>query len=232
MIIYSKSDEKGKNTRFVGPDTYKKYAYSNDYKLAVNVPNESLIDEPYAVFIDQYFCHHIDFISHQIIHSFTAEQYYSVLNKFLVDFSRKTGLKIVIASHPRREEVFLGDFDPLFKIYFNQTPQLVKNCKVVLQHFSTAVSYAVIYKKPFLFLYSELFDNGTIDHKMQEFATFFKKDYTILEEEFTYNEAELYSINKDTHETYLNAFLRHKKSSQFQSFTEIIVEYINNHHSA
>ncbi len=223
ICVHSKQEDKWKNEVLLGDSTVNIYSYGADYKLAMENGNENIVSEKYAVFIDQYFCHHIDFKSHQIIHGFSAEEYYSVLNMYLNDISAQTGLKIVIAAHPRRCDKQLKDFDSKFDLYFNKTALLVKNSELVLLHFSTAISFAVIFNKPFLLLNSSLFINSSIDEKIKDFEYYFSKKSIFMENSSDRNiDEKQLLINKNAYIKYTNAFLKHPQVDEFKSFKDIV----------
>ena len=226
VVFYSLEKENGIVRKLVGENTLKSYVFSPDYKLAMRTHHERIFEEPYAVFIDQYFCHHLDFRSHQILHSFSAADYYPVLTKFLLEFQEKTGLKVVVASHPRRNEILENDFGRNFPLIYNQTAQLVKDSEIVLQHFSTAVSFSVIFKKPFILLNSKMFE-GTVDKKITEFASFFNKKMVYFENGFNPVEQDFFSVNADVYNQYSNRFLKHPKAEHFKTFTDSVLDFIN-----
>lgn len=144
-----------------------------DYISAQNTVEEKVSDTPYAVFIDQFFVHHPDFKSKHIIHHFSAKEYYTELNKYLLGFSQQNKLKIIIAAHPRRTDAYKQDFDSTFDLYQNQTAHLIKHAEVVLMHFSTAINFAVIFEKPFLLLNSKLFNKSNIKESIELIAKAF-----------------------------------------------------------
>lgn len=175
MIITSKQRLNTEKAVLLGKNTALKYTMTLDYKVAMNAPSRCEFKEPYAVFIDQYFIHHPDFKTNYILHYFTANQYYSQLNIFLKAYSAKTGLKVLIAAHPRRQAQQRSDFDPDFELHFNRTAELIRHSETVLLHFSTAINFAVIFNKPFLLLDSPLFDKSNIRSEIEMISSYFDK---------------------------------------------------------
>lgn len=222
VVLHSKKDEKWINHQLVGETTRKAYTFAPDYKIAKQIPEDRIIKEPYAVFVDQYFCHHIDFKNHHIKHSFSAEDYYPTLNKFLHSFSKVSGLRVVIACHPRRSAEHLSDFDPEFSVYFNKTPHLVKDAELMIQHFSTAVSFSVIFEKPFLLLNSKMFKGGGVGEKINGFAKFFNKRLISMDEPFKLNKEEMLYRNIEKFELYSNLYLKHPNTKNFLNFSDKI----------
>ena len=226
MIITSKNGSKSIFNKLVGKDTEVKYSMSPDYKVAMQIEDTINIKEDYAVFVDQYFIHHPDFKTHYIVHNFTANQYYSEINKFLNEFKKQTGLKIVIASHPRRRDAHSDDFDSDFDLYFNKTAELIKKSKMVLLHFSTAINFAVIFNKPFVLLNSDIFDNSNVQTGIMMFSTFFDKetidmanvDHDLLNKQLT-------EVNASKYSEFLEKFIKHPKAANETFKEQLLVIY-------
>ncbi|WP_075603311.1 hypothetical protein [Saccharicrinis aurantiacus] len=222
IAIHSKESLKWQNKKLTAETTEDIYSVGTDYSQSMDLTDRAIIDEPYAVFVDQYFCHHIDFKSHQILHSFTAKEYYTLLNKFLHKFSDESGLKVVIACHPRRCNYQLNDFDKRFELFFNLTPKLIKDSDFVLQHFSTAISFTVIFNKPFLLLDSKMFADGTIGKKISGFARYFNKETVSMDDYESYSHEDSV-VDSDIYNNYINTYLKHPKASTSLSFSNIII---------
>jgi hypothetical protein len=81
--------------------------------------------------------------------------YLKKLNSFFYKIEKKFKKKIIIASHPRGNPVLKHDKDLGGRLnYYGLTCELVKNAKFVIAQNSTSLSYAIIKKKPILFIYS------------------------------------------------------------------------------
>lgn len=228
IIITSKPRLSAEKRTLRGSDTSVKYAASLDYNAAMSVGNEKTVDGPYAVFVDQYFVHHPDFKTNHIVHFFSAEEYYGELNKFLSDFSSKTGLKIVIASHPRRSEEQTKDFNPEFDIYYNKTAELVKNSEIALIHFSTAINYAIIFKKPFLLLNSSLFKNSNVNAEVMMFSKYFNREtVNMTDGKIALNSLseKMYEIDESKYSEFLNLYIKHPdaKNETFRQHIEVFL---------
>lgn len=226
MIITSKQKLRAKKRILIGVSTVMKYSMSIDYKVAQDVKSESIVNEPYAVFVDQYFIHHPDFKTNHIVHSFTANEYYVELNKFLVNFSQQTGLKVVIAAHPRRSEEKKKDFNSSFDLYYNKTADLIKNSKIVLVHFSTAINFAVIFNKPFVLLNSSLFKNSSVYEHLMMLSIFFGKEPVVMgsiNSELPLKE--LLFINENKYQEYLDLYIKHPRANN-ETFKDMILENI------
>jgi len=135
---------------------YKIYASSLDYGIYLKNKDKIKIStnqKNYAVFIDTYFPFHPD--NEKDTNLFIKpSEYFEKLSYFLNEFEKKTKLKIIIALHPKADLKRYPQNIKKFKIIKNKTISLIKNSKVVLHQGSTAQSYAVLFKKPLIFLTS------------------------------------------------------------------------------
>ena len=107
----------------------------------------------YCVFLDEYLPFHPDWNIHQQ-RTVNPEEYYRKLKRFFDAVERVNSIKVVIAQHPKsvyRQDAFGGREREIGK-----TGELVENADAVFAHASTAISFAVIYRKPLCLLtYSE-----------------------------------------------------------------------------
>lgn len=86
-------------------------------------------------------------------------RYYDRLNYFFDDFEKINNTKIVVAVHPKalanRDSRYLGNR----LAFYNKSNELIKNCKFVICSLTVSISYAVLHKKPILFIYDNTFNN-------------------------------------------------------------------------
>jgi len=111
-----------------------------------------IVSGSYAVYLDTYMPYHND---NQILgrKAVNSQRYYQSLNNFFSLLEKEYGVKVVIAAHPTAEygaEVFGGR-----ETYRLLTAELVKDADFVLADCSTSVSYAVLNKKPIIFIYTD-----------------------------------------------------------------------------
>ncbi len=73
----------------------------------------------------------------------------NIINKFFGFIEELMGIRVVIAAHPKYTEednVYSG------RSFLKDTEQLIKYSSGVFLHYSSAVSFAVIHKKPVCFI--------------------------------------------------------------------------------
>jgi hypothetical protein len=86
----------------------------------------------------------------------SAEKYYPLLCGFLEKMETELSMPVIVAGHPNSKSIpnyskLIGGRD----VVFGQTAALVQQCNVVLTHASTATSFAVLARKPILFVTSD-----------------------------------------------------------------------------
>lgn len=139
---------------------YSDYESANKAEKLLSLPE--LGGKKYAVYLDEFVPHHPDLIFWNPVRH-EEKKYYSDMNHFFTMLENKYDIEIVIAAHPKA--YYKGDEFGGRKIFFNTTALLVRDSLFTCTHSSTAVSYAVIYKKPIIFLLTEtMLKNKDIQH--------------------------------------------------------------------
>lgn len=114
---------------------------------------EAFINSKYCVFIDQNLAYHPDIIICGL-KNINATTYFLDLNNYFTYIERKFDVKVIIAAHPKSHNYLKMNPFQGRDLYFDKTCELVKNSMFVLTHHSTAISYAILFQKPIIFLNS------------------------------------------------------------------------------
>lgn len=85
----------------------------------------------------------------------TKEVWYPLLTTFFDKIEFDTGVKVKIAGHYKASHPFIAPCFGNREVHYHKTAELVKNCKFVITRSSAATSFAVIFGKPVLFIYSD-----------------------------------------------------------------------------
>jgi len=129
--------------------------------------------ENYFVFLDQNLVSHPDHGKHSSLKS-----YYDDLKNFFNYLEINFNTKVKIALHPtsnKETNSLYAEFESSYETY-----EMVANSKGVIAHFSTAISYAVIHKKPILSIYSDEFIHPSLDMYLRYINKFSKELNTKL----------------------------------------------------
>ena len=215
----------------IGPNTKVIYAHSFDYDnyIGNNKTPKLGIKKPYAVFIDQYLPLHPDApVYFGVRPRCTPEKYYPALNIFFNTLEKKYNMDIIVSAHPKSDYESNPKFLYGRKFIRNKTMNLIKDCEVVIAHSSIAICYAVLYKKPIIFLlsneYIRSFDNYTpavIAKKLNSicFNIDDKNNYSKIQN------IDLFKIDKKKYKIYKDDYIKYPSKSH-KKFWEIFNEKI------
>ena len=199
-----------------------------EFSSTLNKKNNSEypLNVKYAVFLNQY--SKGDIILHKLSsdEEETPEKWYPALNNFFSYLEKIFNVEIIIASHPKSGEEGRLDYLGNRTAVLNKTEELVKGAKFVIGKASTAFTYAIAHKKPFIFVYSKeskrIISNYNV---MISLSSYFKIKPINIDE--TFSESQLkYIKNFDEKlcENYKVVFLAsNSKNNNYQ----IILEYFN-----
>ncbi len=195
-----------------------------DYEQAMISDDNSIINDDYAVFIDINLPYNID-VDIEGLKKVDVNKYYSELNNFFDRFEKSYKIKVVIAGHPN------SDYDK--SVFGNRevvklkTSTLIKHSSHVLLHYSTAISYAIIYYKPITFFVSSEMNRG-YDYKMSKLlSTYLERPFINLHknENLLHN----YPINKKLYDKYKYNYIVSSETESRKSFP-IIFQHIKNNY--
>lgn len=151
------------------------WAHSLDYDFYLREKGLLCQERPIAVFIDEYFPFHSDFIYARISSPILADTYYPMLNRFFSLIENQLNIKVVIAAHPRSDYGKHPDYFQGRTCVRGQTAKLIKESVVVVAHHGTALNYANLFHKPVIFLTSKEFENNRQGDFVKETARWFGK---------------------------------------------------------
>jgi hypothetical protein len=86
---------------------------------------------------------------------FTEELWYPALCKFFDRLEEKLDIRIVIAAHPKTSHEPYPSYFGGRQVFHGDTYKLVKDADFVLTRLSTAISYALYFNRPILFITSD-----------------------------------------------------------------------------
>jgi len=154
-------------------------------------------------------------------------QYYSVLIKFLKKFEIDTGLQIKFAIHPKSRSNNLHNLLKGISLYKENTAELVKNSSMVLLHSSTSLSYAILFKKPAIFLTSNELKKSWIGNRIDNFANIINGQLINMSNDLDkkLDTQSLLKIDEGKYKNYLDQYLKVPDSLDIPLW-EIVTDYI------
>jgi hypothetical protein len=104
------------------------------------------------------------FNSDEILHGgdqlFTSEVWYPALVRFFDFLEPATGVKVEVAGHYKAAFPAIAPCFGNRSVYYRKTREMVRQSEFVITLTSTAISYAVLFKKPVIFIYSNQLKDG------------------------------------------------------------------------
>jgi len=144
-------------------------AHAFDYDVFLDT-GHSQSEQATAVFLDEYLPYHPDYAWMGITPYATADQYYPPLRRLFGWIEKTYGLKVVIAAHPRSDYTAHGDVFGGREVVMGKTAELIRDCSLVLAHFSTSVNFATLYRKPVVFVTSNALDSSHYGDNVRRMA--------------------------------------------------------------
>lgn len=140
------------NSRFIEAKN-KISAHSFDYEKYLRVqssPSTRCFD--YAVYLDEKIVDHEDNSELGYPAPVTKDDFLLLLNNFFLEFESSCNMPVIVAGYPSQRinecsQIYAGR-----EMVIGETAELVSNAKVVFTHASTSVSFAVLWRRPIVFL--------------------------------------------------------------------------------
>ncbi|MBW7989187.1 MAG: hypothetical protein FVQ84_04115 [Planctomycetes bacterium] len=199
-----------------------------DQYVKAKTKTTNLVDGRYIVFIDAYGPLHPD-LKIKGFGIADANRYFLSLNRFLNLLEKRFGMKVVIAAHPQSDydnDTFQGR-----KIYSGRTEELVRDAEIVISHYSTSISYAVLNEKPAIFIYTDDMKRPYKDSlamKIHDFANYLDAKIYNIDEMSRCDQIDVSDINLECYEKYKYNYLTTRESEHTTALEIFWREIINN----
>jgi len=183
--------------------------HSMDYDTYLeekNNPEEK--DERLCVFIDTYSTTDPDRFYHgEGSTYYPTEAYYRNINWFFEHLENRFGYRIIILSHPKmrpaEDQKIFGNRERIY----GKTAHYVKNAACVLTHESTAISFAILFKKPILFLTSHEINQMPNGRNINTFAELLGKKPINIDNPFPSELENLQEVDISLYNGYVSSYI-------------------------
>ena len=189
-------------------------AHTMDYDIYLeNINKKNKKEEKnYAVFIDEGPFYNPDSDIFYPV-PFKEDEYFLTLLDFFRKFKNETNLDILFAVHPKTSPKNLkkcSNYLKEIKCVIGNTAELVKDSKVVLTHESTALSYAILFNKPLIFITSDEINDSWMKPHIDAFNKIINSHVINISKKKTepLNTEKLFKIDKNGYNKYLYDFLK------------------------
>ena len=192
---------------------------SFDYEKS-KLDSFKIINHKYCVFFDIYFPFHNDIKFNNLKH-LNAKQYYRSLNTFFLKIEKKFKISVVICSHPtafNNEKHFEGR--PVFRM---KTMELTRNAEFCLSHHSTSMSYAMIFKKPIVFIYNNEMKSLYKNYYMRDLLSLSKyTNMPLINVDSEFFDPTGFIVNDDIYKKYIHDYVASEESQNKDSYQIIL----------
>lgn len=210
----------------VDEKTHRLLIHSNDYDLYINERHKTFsynkkqwvyIETYYESDPDQFFCP--DDKSFKPDNSF-----FENLKRTFNYIEEKYDVRIVIVEHPKKPQHDICDYGnrPCFSM---NTAEVIRSSDIVLSHDSTAITYAVLFNKPLIFLTSRKIESTDNGKKIQSLAKIFGVKPIFIDSVHPNIPGEYLTVNVDRYRQYIHDYVT-QIDNEMNSW-QILAEYLN-----
>lgn len=160
-----------------------------------------------CVFLDELYPFHPDYEYMGIRPPVEAEPYYSTMNRFFARLEDRHGVRVVIAAHPRSSKEH-ARYYPGREVVLGHTIELVRAARFVVTHRSTAVNYAVLYRKPVMFVTMDALHRWWLGVEVDAMAAAIGNPVVNLDHLQPGDLDRVPEVNDDAYRRYRNAFIK------------------------
>jgi hypothetical protein len=137
----------------------------------------------------------------------TSDVWYPSLTRFLDKVEAETGVVVEIAGHYKSSHPPIAPCFGNRRVYYGATKELVKNSEFVITRMSAAVSYAVIFRKPVMYIYSNQLKNDLMAMNNIKMMAAALGDTPVNIDDPTINISALLTVNEEKYSAYEKACL-------------------------
>jgi len=215
----------------IGQKTKIIWIHSFDYDMylkdLLKPLNSNLKGKKYTVFIDEYLPFAHDYVYMGLKSPVTPERYYSLLCKFFSRVEKETGLEVVIAEHPSSMYEKHPDYFENRRVIRGKTSELIRDSEFVLMHYSTSISFAILYNKPVIFFVTKEIEQSKRDIGfIQAFSLELNKGYINIDNNYNINWDKELTIDKEAYANYKEKYIK-RKGTEDKLFWQIVADEIN-----
>ena len=210
----------------IGKKTVLRFIHNLDYDLFLEMNNNNTSNQfrP-VVILDSMGPLHPDYLAESRESTISLSTYSKMINIFINKFEIETDKKIIIAAHPRSDletiRKLYGDTD----VFFHKTSEIVSQSSAVISiDGSTAIGFAVMWRKPLIILNSNVFDSQS-----RKFNKLFSSllGATEIDLDSDYSIPRIMGIDNDLYDDYQNKYIK-RPGTPNNLFWKVVVEDIKN----
>lgn len=225
-VVAGKQSLSESQSGYFGRDIIKAHSY--DYDIYLNLSKLSSIpNNCKAVFIDQDSCFHPDIYYYSGVAVVTPEQYFPTMCQGLETISGFTGVQVEIAAHPRssnssqKVKVFRD-----IPIKYGKTAELIYNAKFIMCHYSTAIQFGILFKKPIIFLTTDELELSYLSSYIRKLAGLLGKSVINLDSDLSIiNWEKELKVDSNKYDDFIEKYIKINGTDELPLW-DIVLNYI------
>ncbi len=212
----------------VGSQTELLFIHALDYDIYLEeIKNTVEIDNKMGVFIDEYVPFHPHYPMMKVPPFSTPEEYYPPIRRFFDHLEDANRTNITIAAYPRSRYEDHPDYFGGRHVVKGKTMELIRRASFVIGHCSTSINYAVLEKKPVIFITTDSLQRSLQGEWIRQMASFLGKGVINVDEMLEIDFKKEMTIDEKAYRAYKNAFIK-KDNTEELPFWQIFSNRIKN----
>ena len=227
-LVFSGGDKSSFSNPLIGVNTRVVNIHANDYDIFLENPPKGSFDNKYAVFIDQNLPFNTDPFSTKTARVATEKNYFPSLKFFFDQLEKELRMPIKIAVHPR------ANFDSISEVFGGrellqgETASLVNDSSLVIAHYSYAINFAVLYRKPLIFITTDELNTSFRRSAIEATSSHFKKDPINVDSDKAIDWKSEMIVDSGIYDQYIFNFIKKPKTPE-RFFWQVVGEQAGNY---
>ncbi len=205
------------------------WAHARDYDVYLNEKEKPVqTDAKVGVFLDENVPFHPE--HNKEFWPYAApcneDEYYPGLRRFFDFLERERGVRVIIAAHPSARYDEGCDYFGPRTIVQGRTLELVRQAAFVISHNSTALTYAILFDKPVLFIDNDKMRRNLVDaHQTNGIAQYLKRLPINLDTPLRPDWEKELTVDRDAYAQYRETFIKRHGSPEKHS-SQILADFV------
>jgi len=213
--------------RLANGSTHQIMTHAMDYELFRREAEKARTETNTAVFIDEYLPYHPDLTNTGLKSPMKAEDYYGFLSALFDRIEEIFGLEVVIAACPRADYTDKPNAFGNRRIEYNATARLVGECRLVVAHRSTAINFAILFRKPVMLTTTEkIYQHSSQTPYLEGFARSLEQPIHFIDRLSSVNLDRVFEFDDAIYDRYIRDFIKQPDSPD-APFWQIVADSVN-----
>ena len=200
----------------IDASTERLWAHTLDYDVYLRNKSASSDNSRarYFVFLDEYLPYHRDYDLLKMKAPVTAKEYYPALCRLFEAIEKNTGCHVIVAAHPMSDYEKHPDSFGGREVVCGRTAELVRGAECVIAHYSTAISFAVMYRKPVIFVTTNEIEKSPANTFIRSMSQWLGKAPINISNVREIDIGSELRVDTEAYQNYGNAFIKKRGSDE------------------